>query len=724
MRFDVRSGRWSRVLLILGGVGLFLTGIVGYLNSVLVNGENFAEILNEVRQDDAVTQQVGEQVALAAVDAEPDLVAVQPALAAGAAAVVGSPILDGVFTPAVSSFHEAMTEEGAKSAVLTLADLGATITTALETFAPDIAADLPSNLNVTLAEVGGQEGVAARIIPAIQLVSTLAWLIPLVTLLLLVGAIWLAPRRRMALVTLGWAFVIVGAVLGALALLMNIASLLLRRRDPGRGGRPGRPPAVQPAVGGALHRHDGRGRAVHRRRRRPAAAGERRPPDQGGPGPARPPSEVPASGRWFARSRSSRWARSSCSTPRSAPRWSRSSRDSRCSSSASPSWTWWRRTNGLPTSCPARRWRLEGTADTEAEPPPSRRPRTGMWLIPVAAGVTGVIVVAALILPQHLPQAETTTQDVAADTTGCNGHDELCDKRFDEVVIAASHNSMSVADGTWYLAEQPKDMVSSLDDGIRGLLVDTWYGQPAANGRAITADRSVAAAEQQLLQTHGPEVVASVRRTIDRVRNTRPTGPVAPYFCHTVCELGATAMAPEMARLNTWMDAHPREVVVMFIQDTVTPQDTDAVLRAAGLAEKAYAHPAGAQWPTLGQMIESNKRLLVLMENHGGGAELPYLHQGFDLVQDTEYTFDTAADFTCTLKRGQPDSPLFNINHWLASFAKLVSNAEQVNAYDVLKARVDDCRDVRGRTPTMISVNWYDHGDLFRVVDELNGVEG
>ena len=75
-------------------------------------------------------------------------------------------------------------------------------------------------------------------------------------------------------------------------------------------------------------------------------------------------------------------------------------------------------------------------------------------------------------------------------TTACNGFDALCDVPFDQVVIPASHNSMSIADGTWFLAEQPKDMVESLDDGIRGLLVDTWYGQPTADGGAITARRS------------------------------------------------------------------------------------------------------------------------------------------------------------------------------------------------------------------------------------------
>ena len=129
---------------------------------------------------------------------------------------------------------------------------------------------------------------------------------------------------------------------------------------------------------------------------------------------------------------------------------------------------------------------------------------------------------------------------------------------------------MSIADGTWFLAEQPKDMVKSLDDGIRGLLVDTWYGQPTEDGGAITAPESLAGAEAELTATYGKDVVASIQRTIDRVRRSKPSGPTEPYFCHTVCEIGSEPMAPVMDRLNTWMDEHPREVIVLFIQDTVT----------------------------------------------------------------------------------------------------------------------------------------------------------
>jgi hypothetical protein len=363
---------------------------------------------------------------------------------------------------------------------------------------------------------------------------------------------------------------------------------------------------------------------------------------------------------------------------------------------------------------------LAAAALAEQEDRAPRRRSPARWLIPVAAAGAAVLVLAALIIPQHLPQEQDGLNPVAVDTEACNGREDLCDVPFDKVVIPASHNSMSIADGTWFLAEQPKDMVESLDDGVRGLLVDTWYAAPTADGGAITGKKSLAGAEAALVATYGQEVANSVQRTIDRVRRSTPVGPEEPYFCHTVCEIGSEPMLPVMQRLNTWLDQHPREVVVLFIQDTVTPADTAGVLDRAGLVDKAYVHPAGADWPTLRQMIDADKRLVVLMENTSGGAQYPFLHQGFDLVQDTPYTFKTVDDFTCALERGSPDSPLLSVNHWLANFTSLVSDSEKVNAYDVLRERIDECEETRGRIPSMVAVNWYDRGDLFRVVDEMN----
>jgi hypothetical protein len=713
-----RSERWSKVLLVLAAVITFLAGLVGFVNSSVVNGASFAGIVNDIRGDEEVKARIGEAVALAAIDAQPDLIAVEPAIAAGAAAVVGSPLLDPVFTPAITQFHGALTQEGGGQAVLALADLGATVTTAAETFLPQVADAIPPSLNVTLADIGGQGGIAAQIIPIISVIATLAWLLPLLSIVLFGLGVWIAPRRRIALVRLGWMLIAVGGFLGLVVLLMWLAGALMDSSTlVGAFASAALQQFAQPLsvrfiatvlIGGLLV----------------AAAGALLPQVD-------LEEHVRRATRWIGRRpQSAGWAVVRALTIIAAgvlivlfPATStqlvaivaglavlvvgiteldlvaeRARADDE-------------------RAAVARAGALDGVADDEE---PQRRGAT-RWLIPVAAGAAGALVLGALILPDHLPQ-DDTVQTVSVDPEACNGHSELCDRPFDQVVIPATHNSMSIADGTWFLAEQPKDMVESLDDGIRGLYVDTWYGQATDDGRAITGARSLAAAQQALVETYGRSVAESVERTIERVRRAEVIGEEEPFFCHTVCEIGATPMAPTMRRLNTWLDNHPRDVVVLFIQDEVTPADTAAVLDEAGLVDKAYVHPAGAQWPTLGQMIDSNKRLVVLMENEGGGSQYPFLHQGFDLVQDTEFFFDTPQDFDCALKRGRPDSPLLGVNHWLKSFQRLVSNAELVNTYDVLKARVDECVEVRGRVPTMIAVNWYDRGDLLRVVDELNGV--
>lgn len=55
-----------------------------------------------------------------------------------------------------------------------------------------------------------------------------------------------------------------------------------------------------------------------------------------------------------------------------------------------------------------------------------------------------------------------------------------------------------------------------------------------------------------------------------------PVGPVEPYLCHGLCEIGATLWEPQMAEVKAWLDAHPREVVTFFIEDYVSPADTAA----------------------------------------------------------------------------------------------------------------------------------------------------
>jgi hypothetical protein len=66
---------------------------------------------------------------------------------------------------------------------------------------------------------------------------------------------------------------------------------------------------------------------------------------------------------------------------------------------------------------------------------------------------------------------------------------------------------------------------------------------------------------------------------------------------------------------------------------------------------------------------------------------------------------------------------MFLVNHWVTTDPlPLPSNAAKVNAYGPLLARLQDCQRIRKHLPNLVAVNFYRRGDLFKVVDKLNGV--
>ena len=82
------------------------------------------------------------------------------------------------------------------------------------------------------------------------------------------------------------------------------------------------------------------------------------------------------------------------------------------------------------------------------------------------------------------------------------------------------------------------------------------------------------------------------------------------------------------------------------------------------------------------------------------------------------------SEFSNEPGRGGTTAPLLLMNHWIETTpTPLPSNAEEVNAYDVLLARATACRKQRRMIPNLVVVDFYRSGDLIRVVDALNGVE-
>ena len=193
-------------------------------------------------------------------------------------------------------------------------------------------------------------------------------------------------------------------------------------------------------------------------------------------------------------------------------------------------------------------------------------------------------------------------------------------------------------------------------------------------------------------------------------------------MCHGLCETGSTSFDDTLADIRSWLATNPDEVMTIFVEDHVEADDIAASVIGAGLEDYLYTPTAGEAFPTLGDMIRSGQRLVVMLESGDGRPEYPWLVNGFDFVQETPYDFPTVESFSCEPNRGVPDAPLLQINHWLNGFTNLVSDAQLVNAADVLWPRVAQCRDERGLQPNLVAVNYADIGDLLAVVDRLNGV--
>jgi hypothetical protein len=173
----------------------------------------------------------------------------------------------------------------------------------------------------------------------------------------------------------------------------------------------------------------------------------------------------------------------------------------------------------------------------------------------VAVGATAAVIVG---LVAWVARAWTASSG----TRACNGHPELCSRRYDEVVYAATHNSMSSPDVVRVWPEQDGDIRSQLDAGVRALLIDTHDWTP------LLSDEQLTTAEPYL----PPQVAKPLLATLGPLRQAQD----GTFLCHNQCALGAIPLLDALRTLQQFLDANPDEVVTLIIQDAISPDETAA----------------------------------------------------------------------------------------------------------------------------------------------------
>lgn len=346
-------------------------------------------------------------------------------------------------------------------------------------------------------------------------------------------------------------------------------------------------------------------------------------------------------------------------------------------------------------------WLAVRVSDLVARRPPTTRPVPWQVVVPVAAGL-----VVVLGLTFGLTRSTNSSEQVQ-----CNGSEELCDRRYDQTTMLATHNSMSSTQDGFLSPDQDTDMFSQLDAGTRGLLLDTWLWEKPEQTTARLDESGLS-----------PRIVDTVRRLVAAANPVRP----GLWLCHGLCRIGAIPMLPTLQKLRAWLSDHPHDVVTVVLQDQAPMQPTIDVFEQAGLLPMLATPPAPDEpWPTLGEMVDAGKQLVVFTQ--GAADAAPWLQNFYEYAEETPFDVGSVEALldpeNCRANRGGTGRRLFLLNHFVTSGGAVREAAAQANDADLILQRVRACRPLRGKMPTMIAIDFATLGDASRAVAVLNSEE-
>ncbi len=691
------------MLAVVGAVLLFVGAILLYARAEIIDSDAFADHAAEALKDDAVRDVVATEVVVGLIEnGAPNLVAARPVLESVVGAVIETSAFRDVFREAARQTNLVLFERDRKSVAFDLADASQIVRFGLESVAPDVAKQLPKEADLALLKLKDRDFAGATL-QAADKIRVLGLIAPIIALALLLGAVIASGDRRVG--------VLRAAVAAAGAgIALAVALLIIRSRFLAGivGDDELTDQEAQDAVAGILDAFFGGlfvwalllalvGAVV-------AGAAAVLDPER---------SESPATRltRRLGQRPSSTLGRAARAVGAIAAGFLVALEPQLGLTVAALL------IGGFLIYFGAGELllMLQAPGD-EASGEAARRKALTRGL--VGAGVAVVAVAVGLVL---LTRGDDGPGRNPTPREGCNGSVGLCDLRLNEAAFAGTHNSFSAADSPrWFIANQKRTIPSQLEGGIRLFLLDPHWGIEGQDGRVNTDFEAEGRDRNKVVQALPPEVLAAAERLAGSV-GIRGSGGADPdvWMCHTACELGATSLVEGLTDIREFLDDNPGEVVAIFIEPYVGPEDIERAFTEAGLEDRTAQLDRAKPLPTLGELVRSDKRVVVFTEKDADGT-VPWYLDGFSFVQDTPLGATKVDQLSCDPNRGETDSPILMLNHWADVFPPQRGANAAFLTEKALLDRVHECEKERGLPVSFIATDHYDQGDLVKAVDELN----
>lgn len=214
-------------------------------------------------------------------------------------------------------------------------------------------------------------------------------------------------------------------------------------------------------------------------------------------------------------------------------------------------------------------------------------------------------------------------------------------------------------------------------------------------------------------------------------------------FSFDRCELeNGGSLESYLTKVNTWLAANPNDVVTLLIvnADDQSASTFGSAFSSTGISSRAYSPSsnviAKSSWPTLSNLIDSGKNLVVFIDN-SASESVPYILPHFSNTWENPYD-QTSVPFNCSIDRINAGSSASNlmylVNHYLDSTFNLfgtdvyVPNTAQLgttNGVASIMTDANNCASMHDSWPTYVLTDFYDvgNGSVFQAAARMNGVQ-
>lgn len=252
-------------------------------------------------------------------------------------------------------------------------------------------------------------------------------------------------------------------------------------------------------------------------------------------------------------------------------------------------------------------------------------------------------------------------------------------KNYTEVCFPTTHNSFNYLIGPkqFIYPNQRYDIPKQLEDGVRAFMID--------------------------IHDHDKYLPIDNKKV---------------YVFHELAMLGKQSLTSVLNYFAEFLSTHPTEIITLIFDcDVSDSKKVATIFESNPLYPFLYHHKDSIGWQSLDQMINTNQRCVVF--SHCNSYSDWYLHQN-NYCFENDYSNHSSQDYKGKIIRGDISKPIFIMNHFIYNILYRKAVNAETNTYQNLKFHIQTCKEKTGKHPNFLTVDWYDKGDLFKMVNDIN----